>query len=307
LVWVLAAAAVYRFGPPKLQAQAWSWGTATVVGWAGMRGVVTLAAVYLLPASTPDLNLIQLCAFTVVAGTLAIQGTTLPWLVRRLHLPAPDAAADALQAASLVTDAARAGLDRLEQVRSPDDTPEVVDALRYRVTRRINTAWERLGRPQDEVEPPSAAYRRLRVKMLDAERQSILAARDSGTVDDQVLRAALQAVDVEESILDPVDDVRGSGERELVAPERRTGDCEHLRAAPTSLVPNTPGACEDCLREGTHWVHLRLCLICAHVGCCDSSPRRHASAHFHGTGHPVMRSIEPGEAWRWCYVDDILG
>jgi len=73
------------------------------------------------------------------------------------------------------------------------------------------------------------------------------------------------------------------------------------------MKANTPQGCEECLREGTRWVHLRLCLACGHVGCCDSSVRKHAAAHFHETGHPVMRSIEPGEAWRWCYVDDLLG
>ena len=61
------------------------------------------------------------------------------------------------------------------------------------------------------------------------------------------------------------------------------------------------------MREGTVTVHLRMCLTCGNVACCDSSPARHADRHFRGTGHPVMRSVEPGEAWRWCYVDDQLG
>ena len=64
-------------------------------------------------------------------------------------------------------------------------------------------------------------------------------------------------------------------------------------------------ACVDCLREGSRWVHLRLCLDCGHVGCCDSSPRRHATAHFRETEHPVIASAEPGETWRWCYVDEV--
>lgn len=70
-----------------------------------------------------------------------------------------------------------------------------------------------------------------------------------------------------------------------------------------AVVPRTPHGCEECLRLGTPWVHLRLCLTCGHVGCCDSSPGRHASAHAHAIGHPVVRSMEPGEDWRWCYVD----
>jgi uncharacterized UBP type Zn finger protein len=61
--------------------------------------------------------------------------------------------------------------------------------------------------------------------------------------------------------------------------------------------------CEECLRTGDRWVHLRICMTCGHVGCCDSSPNRHATAHFHGTHHPVMRSLEPGDHWGWCYED----
>lgn len=78
--------------------------------------------------------------------------------------------------------------------------------------------------------------------------------------------------------------------------------CPHV-AEIRDVTPSADG-CEDCLREGTRWVHLRLCLTCGHVGCCDSSPRRHATAHFHETGHPIVASFEPGEDWRWCYVDE---
>jgi uncharacterized UBP type Zn finger protein len=69
------------------------------------------------------------------------------------------------------------------------------------------------------------------------------------------------------------------------------------------VVPHTTMGCEDCLRIGSGWVHLRLCLECGHVGCCDSSPNRHARAHAHSAGHPIVQSFEPGEDWRWCYVD----
>jgi monovalent cation/hydrogen antiporter len=72
-------------------------------------------------------------------------------------------------------------------------------------------------------------------------------------------------------------------------------------------TPNTPDGCEECLAMGSTWVHLRLCLECGHVGCCDSSPNRHASKHFASERHPVMRSFEPGESWRWCFVDNKLG
>jgi len=80
--------------------------------------------------------------------------------------------------------------------------------------------------------------------------------------------------------------------------------CSHLDQI-KDVAPRTRG-CEECLAIGAQWVHLRMCLTCGHVGCCDSSPNRHATAHFHGTGHPIVRSVEPGESWRWCYVDDVF-
>ncbi|ERK73372.1 MULTISPECIES: UBP-type zinc finger domain-containing protein [Leifsonia] len=70
------------------------------------------------------------------------------------------------------------------------------------------------------------------------------------------------------------------------------------------VSPRTPGVCEDCVALGTAWVHLRLCLTCGKVGCCDSSPMRHARAHALHQGHPIVRSLEPGESWRWCYLDE---
>jgi uncharacterized UBP type Zn finger protein len=84
--------------------------------------------------------------------------------------------------------------------------------------------------------------------------------------------------------------------------------CEHLDLlGPDEPRPATPEGCGECLAAGNRvWAHLRLCLICGTVGCCDSSPYRHATAHFRTTGHPVMRSFEPGETWRWCYVDERL-
>jgi uncharacterized UBP type Zn finger protein len=86
-----------------------------------------------------------------------------------------------------------------------------------------------------------------------------------------------------------------------------TDVCTHLDTIQVTSLPENVAGCEDCLRIGGQWVHLRLCLTCGHVGCCDSSPPRHASAHFQRTGHPVMVSAEPGESWRWCFVDELLG
>jgi len=73
-------------------------------------------------------------------------------------------------------------------------------------------------------------------------------------------------------------------------------------------MPVTPQGCQECLELGVEtWVHLRLCLACGHVGCCDSSEYRHSTVHSEATGHPVMRSSEPGESWRWCFVHSRLG
>jgi hypothetical protein len=80
--------------------------------------------------------------------------------------------------------------------------------------------------------------------------------------------------------------------------------CSHL----DQIQDVTPGAngCEECLEMGDTWVHLRMCLVYGHVGCCESSKNKHATRHFHATGHPIVRSIEPGEEWRWCYVDQTI-
>ena len=87
----------------------------------------------------------------------------------------------------------------------------------------------------------------------------------------------------------------------------QTSPCTHLREVlkrrAHAVRPNAPG-CQECLEEGGTWVHLRLCLTCGHVGCCDSSPNQHATRHFHDSSHAVMKSYEPGEDWAWCYLDE---
>lgn len=80
--------------------------------------------------------------------------------------------------------------------------------------------------------------------------------------------------------------------------------CSHLSSVKTANR-NSRG-CEECLKAGDTWVHLRLCRECGHVGCCDDSKNRHATKHFHATGHPIITSIEPGEDWSWCFVDRVV-
>lgn len=82
-------------------------------------------------------------------------------------------------------------------------------------------------------------------------------------------------------------------------------NCAHLDTVEFLEVPDDVAGCEECLKLGTTWVHLRMCQQCGHIGCCDSSPGRHATAHFKDTGHPIIRSAEPGEGWSWCYVDEL--
>jgi hypothetical protein len=82
--------------------------------------------------------------------------------------------------------------------------------------------------------------------------------------------------------------------------------CTHLDTVAFLEPPEPVAGCEECLASGSRWVHLRLCQECGHIGCCDSSPNRHATAHFHEKGHPIVRSAEPGEDWSWCYVDQVM-
>jgi uncharacterized UBP type Zn finger protein len=80
--------------------------------------------------------------------------------------------------------------------------------------------------------------------------------------------------------------------------------CSHLDQIDESVEPSSTTGCSECLRTGGTWVHLRECMTCGEVGCCDNSPNRHATKHHHASGHPIIRSIEPGEDWYFCYVDD---
>ena len=80
--------------------------------------------------------------------------------------------------------------------------------------------------------------------------------------------------------------------------------CTHLDEIDTGVVPDAPDFCPECVALGDSWVHLRVCLTCGHVGCCDQSKNRHARRHFHATQHPIVQSYEPGENWRYCWIDD---
>jgi uncharacterized UBP type Zn finger protein len=81
--------------------------------------------------------------------------------------------------------------------------------------------------------------------------------------------------------------------------------CSHLGSVTVRQLPESVDGCEDCLRDGGVWMHLRICLECGHVGCCDDSPGRHATRHAGAAGHPLIRSLEPGEDWSYCFIDDL--
>lgn len=304
-VWVYPATYLPRLVPVVERADPKPpWQVPFLVSWAGMRGVVTLAAVFLIPPETEHREVLVAIAFTVAAGTLLIQGTTLPWMVQTLGLRGPDPAEDYLQEAAVFQRAATRGLEWLDGELSGNEPEEVVDRLRRRSLERANAVWERLGGGDD---PPSRQYARLRMQMLQAERKEVLDVRREGQVDADVLKQVLDALDVEETVLDRTyADQREQRETDVVPPAHFEG-CAHLRELEDVPSARTPEGCEECLREGLDWVHLRLCMTCGHVGCCDSSRGQHAFAHWDHREHPVIRSFEAGEAWRWCFADQRTG
>jgi monovalent cation/hydrogen antiporter len=307
LLWVLATRPILFHRDRDTGEARVPWSHALVIGWAGLRGVVTLAAAFLIPEGVPFRDTLIFAATIVTAGTLLLQGLTLPLLVRALGLRGPDARSDALQAATVLQTSSNAAIDHLDEIVGPNDAPETVQLLRDRIASRPDAVWEKLGRPGDD-ETPAEQYRRLRLKTIDIERNEVLKIRSSGTVDHDIIEEVLGAFDIEESMLTIATERTDRLEDETVAtPAVPAGPCGHLEHSPAQIRPNGPGICEDCVREGTRTVHLRICLTCGNVGCCDSSVGHHASRHFTQTEHPVMRSFEPGESWRWCFVDERIG
>jgi monovalent cation/hydrogen antiporter len=315
IIWMFPASYLPRLLPGIARSEPRPpWRHVTLLSWAGMRGVVTLAAALGLPAGIAAKPTLVLAAFSVVAATLLIQGSTLSTLVRLLGIRGPDPAQDALQQALVLQQAVDAGRARLleEAERQHRETgrpapDDIVESLSGWGERIANAVWERLAMSDPSAETPSRTFRRLRVAMLQAERKVVVDVHRSGSVAPEVLEAVMERLDTEEAMLSAFADGAAVGRREVLVPDRPSG-CAHLRTEPAMAVPNSPDACVDCSALGiSDWVALRMCLRCGNVGCCDSSPRRHAEAHYRASDHPVMRSIELGEAWRWCYVDSELG
>ena len=195
--FVYATTFFYLIGPKYTRSRAWNWPTATAVSAAGIRGVVTLAAVFLLPDETIERELLQFLAFVVVVGTLA-EGLLLPRIIRSLKLPPPDATQERVEKHNLLAEAQTAGLARLEAEATPDDDPAAVARL------RVNAEFlaQAMSRAvPDEAEPSYAAYSRLRKSMIAAEREAVLAARAEGRYQERAVRDVLRSIDSEETAL----------------------------------------------------------------------------------------------------------
>ncbi|PPK67892.1 Na+/H+ antiporter [Actinokineospora auranticolor] len=201
-LWVFPAAHLPRWLFPGIRKREPkpNWRHLTVISWAGMRGVVSLAAAAAIPLDMPGRDVVILLTFVVTVGTLLIQGMTLPALIRRLDVRATDGQDRALAEAQVQNSAARAAVDRLDELINDDDVPpHLADRLRALAEHRGNAAWERLGR--QETESPAATFRRLRRQMLEAERAVFVQARDRGEIDDEILRRVQRELDLEEAVL----------------------------------------------------------------------------------------------------------
>jgi CPA1 family monovalent cation:H+ antiporter len=237
-IWILAFGVILQLTPGLSRPDAF-WRNGSVLSWAGMRGVVTLAAVLLLPADTPYLEVLIFVALSVVVGTLLIQGLTLPALARALDVRGPDPREDALQSASVLEHAVSKGNEELERLADDSTPPQIVDQLRAVGQRRTHLAWERLGETRKDQPSPNEAYRRLRRKMLKAERQEVLRIRDTGAVDHDVLDEVMQTLDLEESMLTIADDRNQRAADRLISPRSRSAATATTCATPRKIPDPT--------------------------------------------------------------------
>ncbi|MBO0877405.1 MAG: Na+/H+ antiporter [Pseudonocardia sp.] len=204
VVWVYPATYLPRVLSRKLRARDPypSWRTPAVLSWAGMRGVVSLAAAFAITAQVPQREKLVFLAFVVTVATLLLHGTTLPWLIRRLGIFGGESTSDALAEAEAQHAAGRAAVAKLDELAEDGAHEHSVRKLRYMAQMRTNSSWERLGRDAAEAgESPSAAHRRLRRAMVAAERETFVRFRDERRIDDEVLRRVLRELDLEEAML----------------------------------------------------------------------------------------------------------
>lgn len=204
-LWVFPATFVPRGLSARIRTREpdTDWKAPVIVGWAGMRGVVSLAIAFSVPLTVPHRNLILFLTFTTVIGTLVVQGLTLPPLIRALKLPPRDSQAETLAEAQAQSEASRAAEERLgELLALPENAlpPPLADRLRTVLERRRNAVWERLGETNAVTgESADDTYRRLAGEMIDAEREVFVTLRDQRRIDDEMLRALLRRLDLEEA------------------------------------------------------------------------------------------------------------
>ena len=300
LLWVFPARyLIVRPGPDPITGRRPPWTYTFVLGWAGMRGVVTLAAAFVIPEDTRYREVLLLMAFTVVAGTLFIQGMSLPWVARRLRVPGPDPAEDALARATLLQQASKAALHRLDELEYDDSAGRRradPAAARPAQLRGLGTArHDRRTGSRPATSTPGSGCRCSRPSVSGCWR-SAAQARSPPRSSPTCWPCSTSRSRCWTS--PPRSAVKHARPRPSARTGGSCGDLEHYPAVDTVSDP----VCQHCLDEGLHWVSLRQCLECGDVGCCDSSVAQHATKHFHETTHPVMESAEPGEDWRWCFV-----
>lgn len=206
VVWVYPSTYLPRWTSRRLRERDPypNWRTPAVISWAGMRGVVSLAAAFAIPPELPYRETLVFLAFVVTVASLLLHGTTLPWLIRRLGVRGEESAADALAEAEAQHAAGQAAVARLDELARDNNSVQshMVQKLRNLAQMRTNASWERLGRSESEIgESPGAMHRRLRRAMVDAERDTFVQYRDEGRIDDEVLRRVLRELDLEEGML----------------------------------------------------------------------------------------------------------
>lgn len=198
MLWTLVVTAAYRWGPKRLRRRSWPFNQNIPVSLAGVRGVVTLAAVFLLPAQTPHREFLQLVAVVVVVGTL-LQSLALPWVIRHLTLPSPNLDQERIEAQLLLAEAQTAGIQALEALETDAIDPRVIARLRTNATFLSESLDVATHDPDSES--LHASYARLRQVTIDAERTAVLKARAEGRYQELAVRTTLEIIDAEETAL----------------------------------------------------------------------------------------------------------
>lgn len=274
---------------------------ALVVGWAGMRGVVTLAAALTLPFDFPAREVLVFVALFVTVGTLLGQGLTLPSLAKRLGTNGPDAREDAVEEIIVMHRASVRALNEIHDTIHTDDEVSAFDEVERATTKRLATLWKRLD--QEGTDSPEATQRQLNLEMVTSQRQAVLEFREVHNVEQALIADLLLSFDLQETGLQRHSDKSDSIENAPLVRSPDDAPCADLAAAPLHITPATMTGCTQCEALGRRPEDLALCLTCGHIGC--DSELHHTREHYEETGHPVIRSFTPGESWRYCLLHDV--